>query len=116
MCGRDLDDIENPRDFVSERRLGAADNRSYHFAWGYETRMCVASHVAHNAPYTVYSHLLSHFKILPSTGGGSETITDPLKKLINIGSDGVILRGLKRSLSREKKEFEEVHFGPVKRR
>lgn len=45
--------------------------------------MCVASHLAHNALYTVFLHLIARFHILPADGENPDEI-DPLKGLKGI--------------------------------
>lgn len=42
--------------------------------------MCVASHLAHNALYTVFLHLIAKYHILPADGTTAEEI-DPLRGL-----------------------------------
>lgn len=42
--------------------------------------MCVASHLAHNALYTVFLHLIAKFRILPAEGETAEAI-DPIAGL-----------------------------------
>ncbi|GKT76670.1 3-hydroxyphenylacetate 6 hydroxylase [Colletotrichum tofieldiae] len=70
-----------PDVFAPERWLPDAPNQYAHqFAFGIGGRMCVASHLAHNALYTVFLHLIARFRILPADGKDSEEI-DPLKGL-----------------------------------
>lgn len=42
--------------------------------------MCVASHLAHNALYTVFLHLIARYKIVPAENTTEEEI-DPLRGL-----------------------------------
>lgn len=49
--------------------------------------MCVASHLAHKALYTVFLHLIAHFRILPSEGETIDAI-DPIKGLQGISFVG----------------------------
>lgn len=67
--------------FAPERWLPDAPNQYAHqFAFGIGGRMCVASHLAHNALYTVFLHLIARFKILPADGATADEI-DPIKGL-----------------------------------
>ena len=80
----------NPGIFDPERWLpsehdSASGNENsrphaHQFAFGIGGRMCVASHLAHNALYTVFLHLIAHFRILPAEGESREAI-DPLEGL-----------------------------------
>ncbi|KAF9874536.1 hypothetical protein CkaCkLH20_08099 [Colletotrichum karsti] len=80
-CNRDPDVFSDPDVFVPERWLPNASNQYAHqFAFGIGGRMCVASHLAHNALYTAFLHLIARFQILPADGTTSEEI-DPLKGL-----------------------------------
>lgn len=45
--------------------------------------MCVASHIATKALYTVFLHLIAHFHISPAEGFGNHTSWDPLGGLLN---------------------------------
>ena len=47
--------------------------------------MCVASHVASRALYTVLLQLIAHFRILPDAGGDSrdQASADPLRGLLS---------------------------------
>jgi 3-hydroxyphenylacetate 6-hydroxylase len=42
--------------------------------------MCVASHLAHNALYTVFLHLIARFQIFPAKGKSANEI-DPIAGL-----------------------------------
>ena len=68
--------------------------------------MCVASHLAHNALYTVFLHLIAHYRILPAEGEGQDAI-DPLEGLRAKESFVATPRGWKaRFLPRDKKRLE----------
>lgn len=70
-----------PDTFAPQRWLANSSNAHTHqYAFGIGGRMCVASHLAHNALYTVFLHLIAHFHILPAEGETVEAI-DPIKGL-----------------------------------
>lgn len=46
-------------------------------------RMCVASHVASKALYTVFLHLIAHFRVLPVDDTPDPKAWDPLEGLLN---------------------------------
>lgn len=94
-CGRDPDDVEDPWTFSPERWLAASEKHSHQFAFGYGSRMCVASHVSHNALYTVYLHLIAQFKIHPAEGETSESAIDPLGSLEDVQGNGASPRSFK---------------------
>ncbi|KAI0179855.1 cytochrome P450 [Hypoxylon sp. FL1284] len=80
-CNRDPELFAEPDTFAPERWLpGSSNPHTHQFAFGIGGRMCVASHLAHNALYTVFLHLIAHFRILPAEGETAEAI-DPLKGL-----------------------------------
>ncbi|OTB10519.1 hypothetical protein K445DRAFT_252780 [Daldinia sp. EC12] len=80
-CNRDPELFTEPDSFIPERWLKDASNiHAHQFAFGIGGRMCVASHLAHNALYTVFLHLIAHFRILPAEGETIEAI-DPIKGL-----------------------------------
>ncbi|KAL3295879.1 transmembrane amino acid transporter [Colletotrichum asianum] len=80
-CNRDSDLFAEPDVFVPERWLpDAPDQYAHQFAFGIGGRMCVASHLAHNALYTAFLHLIAHFEIFPADGQSSDEI-DPIKGL-----------------------------------
>ncbi|KAI1407142.1 cytochrome P450 [Hypoxylon sp. FL1857] len=80
-CNRDPELFTEPDTFAPERWLPNSSNPHAHqYAFGIGGRMCVASHLAHNALYTVFLHLIAHFRILPAEGETVEAI-DPLKGL-----------------------------------
>ncbi|OTA98769.1 hypothetical protein M426DRAFT_258122 [Hypoxylon sp. CI-4A] len=80
-CNRDPELFTEPDTFAPERWLPNSSNPHAHqYAFGIGGRMCVASHLAHNALYTVFLHLIAHFRILPAEGESAEAI-DPLKGL-----------------------------------
>lgn len=74
----DPDLFTNPEEFVPERWLpGSPDHQAHQYAFGIGGRMCVASLLAQNALYTVFLHLIAHFRVEPATGSSNEEI-DPL--------------------------------------
>jgi 3-hydroxyphenylacetate 6-hydroxylase len=83
-CGRDPEELEEAWAFRPERWLGNSDKHTHQFSFGFGGRMCVASHVSHNALYTVYLHLLAHFEIRPVEGETSESAIDPLESLKDV--------------------------------
>ncbi|CCF40952.1 hypothetical protein CH063_02473 [Colletotrichum higginsianum] len=83
-CNRDPELFTQPDVFAPERWLpDAPDQYAHQFAFGMGGRMCVASHLAHNALYTVFLHLIARFHILPADGENPDEI-DPLKGLKGI--------------------------------
>lgn len=44
--------------------------------------MCVASHVATKALYTVFLHIISHFQILPADDTLDPIVADPIEGLL----------------------------------
>ncbi|KAF6789407.1 3-hydroxyphenylacetate 6 hydroxylase [Colletotrichum sojae] len=75
------DVFTEPDMFAPERWLADAPNQYAHqFAFGIGGRMCVASHLAHDALYAVFLHLIAHFKILPADSATADEI-DPIKGL-----------------------------------
>ncbi|KAI1103728.1 cytochrome P450 [Jackrogersella minutella] len=80
-CNRDPELFTEPDSFAPERWLPNSSNTHAHqYAFGIGGRMCVASHLAHNALYTVFLHLIAHFRILPAEGETVDAI-DPIKGL-----------------------------------
>ncbi|KAI1073825.1 cytochrome P450 [Whalleya microplaca] len=74
-CARDPSVFSDPDTFAPERWLdGDQPAHRHQYAFGIGGRMCVASHVATKALYTVFLHLISHFEILPA-----EVTTDPIE-------------------------------------
>ncbi|KAI1086277.1 cytochrome P450 [Rostrohypoxylon terebratum] len=87
-CNRDPELFSEPDVFAPERWLPKASNPHAHqYAFGIGGRMCVASHLAHKALYTVFLHLIAHFRILPSEGETIDAI-DPIKGLQGISFVG----------------------------
>ncbi|ETN44575.1 uncharacterized protein HMPREF1541_10245 [Cyphellophora europaea CBS 101466] len=82
-CNRDPALFVDPYDFVPERWLddGQAANR-HQYSFGIGGRMCVANHVAHKALYTVFLHLIAHFRILPGTDTEDPLVADPIAGLL----------------------------------
>lgn len=71
----------DPNTFAPERWLDDDQTANRHqYAFGIGGRMCVASHVASKALYTVFLHLIAHFKILPAEGA-SDIEVDPIAGL-----------------------------------
>lgn len=58
-----------------------AANR-HQYAFGIGGRMCVANHVAHKALYTVFLHLIAHFKMFPAPGAEDPIVADPIEGLL----------------------------------
>lgn len=83
-CGRDPDEVQDSWSFLPERWLGSSQKHTHQFAFGYGGRMCVASHVSHNALYTVYLHLIAYFQIKTVEGEAKELTIDPLESLLDI--------------------------------
>ncbi|KAI2465946.1 cytochrome P450 [Annulohypoxylon bovei var. microspora] len=80
-CNRDPELFSEPDTFAPERWLPSSSNPHAHqYAFGIGGRMCVASHLAHNALYTVFLHLIAHFRILPAEGETIDAI-DPINGL-----------------------------------
>ncbi|KAL1851534.1 hypothetical protein Plec18170_006353 [Paecilomyces lecythidis] len=79
-CNRDPDAFPDPWAFKPERWLGNTDKHSHQFAFGYGSRMCVASHLAFSLVYTVLLHLIAHFEIKPASGDVNEnnSTIDPI--------------------------------------
>ena len=94
-CGRDTEELEEAWDFRPERWLGNSDKHTHQFAFGFGGRMCVASHVSHNALYTVYLHLIAHFEIHPAEGETSESAIDPLESLNDVEGTAATPRNFK---------------------
>lgn len=76
----DPDAFPDPWAFKPERWLGNTDKHSHQFAFGYGSRMCVASHLAFSLVYTVLLHLIVHFEIKPASGDVNEnnSTVDPI--------------------------------------
>ncbi|KAF4119959.1 3-hydroxyphenylacetate 6-hydroxylase [Geosmithia morbida] len=72
--------------FDPQRWLDGDSLHRHQFAFGMGGRMCVASHVASKALYTVLLHLIAHFKILPEDGALDSTDCDPLEGLLSKGN------------------------------
>ena len=94
-CGRDPDEVEDPWNFSPERWLGDSEKLTHQFAFGYGGRMCVASHVSHNALYTVNLHLIAHFEIEAAEGETKESAIDPLESLFDVESTSATPRTFK---------------------
>ncbi|KAI1459621.1 cytochrome P450 [Annulohypoxylon moriforme] len=87
-CNRDPELFSEPDVFAPERWLPSASNPHAHqYAFGIGGRMCVASHLAHKALYTVFLHLIAHFRILPAEGETIDAI-DPINGLQGISFVG----------------------------
>lgn len=70
--------------FEPERWLDGDQTANRHqFAFGMGGRMCVASHVASKALYTVFLHLIAHFQVLPVDGTPDPKAWDPLEGMLN---------------------------------
>ncbi|KAF2811331.1 putative daf-9 isoform A [Mytilinidion resinicola] len=82
-CNRDPEHFPDPHTFNPLRWIPSEDGSTPHahqFAFGIGGRMCVAQHLAHNALYTVFLHLIAHFRILPAAGESRDEI-HPLEGL-----------------------------------
>ncbi|KAI1252827.1 hypothetical protein MGN70_005033 [Eutypa lata] len=80
-CNRDPELFTEPNTFAPERWLpNSSSTYAHQYAFGIGGRMCVASHLAHNALYTVFLHLIAKFRILPAEGETAEAI-DPIAGL-----------------------------------
>ncbi|OBR02520.1 Cytochrome P450 2H2 [Colletotrichum higginsianum IMI 349063] len=80
-CSRDPAVFSDPDSFTPERWLDDDQIANRHqYAFGIGGRMCVASHVASKALYTVLLHLVAHFRILPAEGSSNDEI-DPVAGL-----------------------------------
>ncbi|KAF4956253.1 hypothetical protein FSARC_11652 [Fusarium sarcochroum] len=83
-CTRDTAIFPDAEIFDPERWLnGDATANRHQFAFGMGGRMCVASHVASKALYTVFLHLVVHFKILPADESDNPSAWDPLAGLLD---------------------------------
>ncbi|KAF4464133.1 3-hydroxyphenylacetate 6 hydroxylase [Fusarium albosuccineum] len=70
--------------FDPERWLdGDVTANRHQFAFGMGGRMCVASHVASKALYTLFVHLVAHFEILPADKSRYPSAWDPLTGLLD---------------------------------
>ncbi|KAF7562302.1 hypothetical protein G7046_g1809 [Stylonectria norvegica] len=84
-CTRDESVFSETEIFDPERWLdGDVTANRHQFAFGMGGRMCVASHVASKALYTVFLHLIAHFQVLPAEGMDDPSAYDPLKGLLNL--------------------------------
>ena len=88
MVQIDPDLFTQPDIFAPERWLAnSADQYAHQFAFGIGGRMCVASHLAQNALYTVFLHLIARFQIFPAEGKNADEI-DPLTGLKSLAFVG----------------------------
>lgn len=85
-CARDTEVFADADEFDPERWLDGDVVHRHQFAFGMGGRMCVASHVASKALYTVFLHLVAHFEVLPAGGGVDSTAWDPLEGLLSKGN------------------------------
>ncbi|GJC78344.1 3-hydroxyphenylacetate 6-hydroxylase [Colletotrichum liriopes] len=80
-CSRDPSVFTDPNSFTPERWLDGDQTANRHqYAFGIGGRMCVASHVASKALYTVLLHLIAHFKMVPVEGASDDEV-DPVAGL-----------------------------------
>ncbi|KZL84133.1 3-hydroxyphenylacetate 6 hydroxylase protein [Colletotrichum incanum] len=80
-CSRDPSVFSDPNSFAPERWLNGDQTANRHqYAFGIGGRMCVASHVASKALYTVLLHLIAHFTMIP-VEGASDNEVDPVAGL-----------------------------------
>ncbi len=68
--------FDDPFTFEPQRWLSADPHQ--HYSFGYGGRMCVASHLANKALYTVFLHLIGNFEILPGKEDEGSIDIDPL--------------------------------------
>lgn len=85
-CSRDTAVFPDADDFDPDRWLDGDVVHRHQFAFGMGGRMCVASHVASKALYTVLLHLVAHFEILPAGDGPDTVAWDPLEGLLSKGN------------------------------
>ena len=76
----------DPNVFDPARWLEGDSVHKHQFAFGMGGRMCVASHVASKALYTVFLHLITHFQILPADGVAQDSAWNPLDGLLTKGN------------------------------
>lgn len=87
-CELDPTVFSEPDVFAPERWLDGDQTANRHqYAFGIGGRMCVASHVASKALYTVFFHLIAHFQILPAEASADPFAAhpdsaDPVKGLL----------------------------------
>ncbi|KAK7757796.1 hypothetical protein SLS62_000174 [Diatrype stigma] len=75
--------FSDPTIFAPERWLDGDQTANRHqYAFGIGGRMCVASHVATKALYTVFLHIISHFQILPAKETMDPIVADPIEGLL----------------------------------
>ncbi|KAH8430921.1 uncharacterized protein LDX57_008585 [Aspergillus melleus] len=77
-CNRDGDAFAHPWIFKPERWLDNAEKHTHQFAFGYGSRMCIASHLAFRLVYTAVFHLIATFEIYPVDGQGKDA-ADPIR-------------------------------------
>ncbi|KAI9038217.1 cytochrome P450 [Aspergillus affinis] len=77
-CNRDGDAFADPWAFKPERWLDNAEKHTHQFAFGYGSRMCIASHLAFRLVYTAVFHLIATFEIHPVDGQDKEA-ADPIR-------------------------------------
>ncbi|KAH9909728.1 cytochrome P450 [Xylariomycetidae sp. FL2044] len=82
-CARDPVVFADSNVFEPERWLDGDQTANRHqYAFGIGGRMCVASHVATKALYTVFLHLIAHFRILPAQATTDPMEADPIEGLL----------------------------------
>ncbi|KAI0004414.1 cytochrome P450 [Xylariaceae sp. FL0662B] len=82
-CTRDPSVFLDPNIFAPERWLDGDQTANRHqYAFGIGGRMCVASHVATKALYTVFLQLIAHFHILPAEDTTDPVEADPIEGLL----------------------------------
>lgn len=75
--------FSDPTIFAPERWLDGDQTANRHqYAFGIGGRMCVASHVATKALYTVFLHIIAHFQILPAEETMDPIVADPIEGLL----------------------------------
>ncbi|KAE9365832.1 putative daf-9 isoform A [Stipitochalara longipes BDJ] len=89
-CNREEGTFEDPFTFEPRRWLSADPHQ--HYSFGYGGRMCVASHFANKALYTVFLHLISNFEIFPGNEDEGSIEIDPLTGIDNVNHQRAALR------------------------
>ncbi|KAL4962463.1 cytochrome P450 [Aspergillus stella-maris] len=77
-CNHDTSLFPTPWTFDPNRWVTNTSKHAHQFAFGYGSRMCVASHLATRLVYTVLYHAIARFEIRPAEGQ-DESEADPIK-------------------------------------
>ncbi|BCS17641.1 uncharacterized protein APUU_10469A [Aspergillus puulaauensis] len=73
-CNHDPTLFSNPWEFNPERWLDNSEKHAHQFAFGYGSRMCVASHLATRLVYTVLYHTIANFEIHPASDAAEDEV------------------------------------------